>query len=53
MRREGPQLTRPGAPSKTREGAPDFTRLLGLQRHEPLTVEDRADLELLAVNVDG
>jgi hypothetical protein len=48
MRRKSPQPTKPGAPSKTREGASDFTRLLGLQRHEPLTTEDRADLDLLA-----
>jgi hypothetical protein len=47
MRRKSPQPAKPGAPSKTREGASDFTRLLGLQRHEPLTPEDREDLELL------
>jgi uncharacterized protein DUF6011 len=47
VKREGPQPTKPGAPSKTREGASDFTRLLGLQRHEPLTREDREDLDFL------
>jgi hypothetical protein len=25
----------------------EFSRLLGLQRHEPLDAEDRADLDLL------
>ena len=28
-------------------GDSQFTRLLGLQRHEPLTPEDRADLDLI------
>jgi hypothetical protein len=36
-----------GATSTTPIADTDFTRLLGLQRHEPLTLEDRADLDLL------
>jgi hypothetical protein len=47
MRRKCPQPTKPGAPSKTREGASNFTRLLGLQRHEPLDAETRAEIDLL------
>lgn len=36
------------APSDTAIGSTEFTRQLGLQRHEPLTAEDRADLDVLA-----
>jgi hypothetical protein len=35
------------ATSTTRIADTEFTRLLGLQRHEPLTPEDREDLDLL------
>lgn len=31
----------------TTNGSSDFTRLLGLQRHEPLTAETRAEIDLL------
>ena len=47
MKRKSPQLTRPGAPSTTNEGASNFSRLLGLQRHEPLDAETRAEIDLL------
>jgi hypothetical protein len=48
MRRKSPQTDQAGGALENREGASEFTRLLGLQRHEPLTTEDREDLDLLA-----
>ena len=42
-RKPAPQQSRP---SRTTISS-DFTRLLGLQRHEPLTPEDRDDLDLI------
>lgn len=48
MKRESPQLTRPGAPSTSNEeGALSLTALPGHQRHGPLDAEDRADLAVL------
>lgn len=35
------------APSDTTIGSTNFTRLLGLERHEPLTSEDRADIDFI------
>jgi hypothetical protein len=45
MKRPAPPQDRPSA---TTISDPDFTRLLGLPRHEPLDAETRAELELLA-----
>jgi hypothetical protein len=47
MRRESPQTDQAGGALEDREGASDFTRLLGLERHEPLTREDREDIDML------
>lgn len=44
-RRPAPPQNRPI--SNATNGYTEFTRQLGLQRHEPLTTEDRADLNLL------
>lgn len=43
--RKGPGLA--GAPSTTPIADTDITRPLGLQQHEPLTVDDRADIAIL------
>jgi len=43
-KRPAPPQSRP-SPETT--DSTEFSRLLGLQRHEPLTAEDRADLDLL------
>jgi hypothetical protein len=47
-----PQIRRnPGAKARATSTTPiadtDFTRLLGLQRHEPLDAETRAEIDLL------
>ncbi|WP_353961936.1 DUF6011 domain-containing protein [Mycolicibacterium hippocampi] len=45
-KRNGP-ATNGAAPRDLNTSDRDLTRLLGLQRHEPLTPEDRADLDLI------